>query len=597
MLYDLTFLDKKQSWPVPSEQRRMRRYAANESLYQNEHDKVFGNWWRLLREDKKASLEIMLNFPRRLTNLWGDLLVGEQPVYSRPEEQERAREGRQQRLRPALPSNGRGSSGSALAPSDSSGGGSGQRLGVSADRASGANGHRGDPPAQGSAGVDPLQEFVERARFNSVTREVVTDMSRFGEGLYRVRRKGGRAHIEATSPQLWYPVVKRGDVRDIQAHVLAWKFTVKEPKWLQGEKEQDYIFAEIHTPGYIEHRLLYLKGQEIGDLVPDERARELFPDWRSGQQSTGYSGMLVFHVPNMRASNRLHGYDDYKDVEGPLQELEVRLAQASRILDKHADPNMAGPRPTITTSLQGPMVETGGRYFIVNEGEAFPQFLAWDGQLEASFKEMEWLEEKIYTLSETSPTGFGISKTGYAESGTSLKIRMRSELSKAARLRTELDPVAKEVLDCATHIDTEMERVRPAIEWKEGLPDDPKEQAEIESSRKSAGLTSVKASLMRLDGYTEDRAEEELADLLDDPERLEQLVTLFKALGADLAPLKARAALLAGIEPDQMRDAPPGEDQGVVDKVGAIVARVSGQNGAGNGQQPPGQASPQGGPQ
>jgi hypothetical protein len=50
---------------------------------------VFGNWWKLLRDGKKASLEIIINFPRRLTNLWGDLLMGEAPVYSKPESRRR----------------------------------------------------------------------------------------------------------------------------------------------------------------------------------------------------------------------------------------------------------------------------------------------------------------------------------------------------------------------------------------------------------------------------------------------------------------------------------------------------------------------------
>jgi len=84
VLYDLTFLEKKRYWPVPEESGRMKRYASNELLYKARHDAVFGNWWKLLRDDKKASLEIIINFPRRLTNLWGDLLMGEAPVYSKP---------------------------------------------------------------------------------------------------------------------------------------------------------------------------------------------------------------------------------------------------------------------------------------------------------------------------------------------------------------------------------------------------------------------------------------------------------------------------------------------------------------------------------
>jgi hypothetical protein len=47
VLYDLTFLEKKNYWPVPEESGRMRRYASNELLYKARHDAVFGNWWKL----------------------------------------------------------------------------------------------------------------------------------------------------------------------------------------------------------------------------------------------------------------------------------------------------------------------------------------------------------------------------------------------------------------------------------------------------------------------------------------------------------------------------------------------------------------------
>ena len=46
---------------------------------------------------------------------------------------------------------------------------------------------------------------------------------------------------------------------------------------------------------------------------------------------------------NLSTSERLTGLDDYSDLDSIVQELEIRVAQISRILDKHADPNMAGP--------------------------------------------------------------------------------------------------------------------------------------------------------------------------------------------------------------------------------------------------------------
>src|SRR5918997_1814125 len=75
------FLKVGADWPPKSEQARLSRYAQNRKLWAGRHDEVYGNWWKLLREDKQASLELVFNWHRRLSKLWADLLLGEPPRF------------------------------------------------------------------------------------------------------------------------------------------------------------------------------------------------------------------------------------------------------------------------------------------------------------------------------------------------------------------------------------------------------------------------------------------------------------------------------------------------------------------------------------
>jgi hypothetical protein len=70
------------AWPPPTEADRLERYAQNRLLFEGKHEQVYKDWIRLLREDQQATLEMVLNWHKRLTLLFADLLLGEPPRIS-----------------------------------------------------------------------------------------------------------------------------------------------------------------------------------------------------------------------------------------------------------------------------------------------------------------------------------------------------------------------------------------------------------------------------------------------------------------------------------------------------------------------------------
>ena len=56
----------------------------------------------------------------------------------------------------------------------------------------------------------------------------------------------------------------------------------------------------------------------------------------------------------------------------------------------------------------------------------------------------------------------------------------------------------------------------PQIEWADGLPNDPMEQADIESKRMTSGTTSLESAVRRLDGLDGEALEQELERIRGD---------------------------------------------------------------------------------
>lgn len=444
MQTSLDFLGPGKQWPPPDEEVRLNQYESNKLLFEGKHDQVFTDWPRLLREDQQATMELILNWHKRLSLLWSDLLLGEPPEFS-----------------------------------------------------------AGDPetPEQ-----DALERLLIENSIDNTAYEVVIDISRFGDGLFKVRYDK-RGIIEGQPPTVWFPVVKPDNIRDVTAHVLAWKYTEEN----DGRKN-DYLQCEIHEKGLITSRLYSLKEDRIDKLLQETK------------QETGVDEFLIIPVANILTTDRIHGLDDYSDLDSIIQEIEIRISQISRILDKHADPNMYGPDSAL--SIDPETGETyfraGGKFFPVGPDEQPPGYATYDGKLDAAFKQIDYLIEQLYFLSETSPAAFGQLKSGLAESGSALRRLMMAPLAKVNRVRMRFDPALKMALRIASELEAAQGMVGAVriedihITWKDGLPEDITEAVQNETTRFGAGLSSLESSLNRLDGLEGDALKEEIARIKAD---------------------------------------------------------------------------------
>jgi len=410
-------------------------YNTNRLLFKGKHDQVYTDWVRLLRDDQQATMEIILNWHRRLTKLFSDLLFGEPPRI------------------------------------------------VSGDVNS---------PEQNN-----LDRIIEDNNFIMECYKVALDTSRFADGLFKIRYDDNYSIIQANSPSCWFPVVNPFNVSDILNHVLAWTYT---------SNKTDYLRAEIHYKGKIQTNTYILQKDKISELV------------ESTTQNTGINDFLIVRVSNLITSEDVTGHDDYTDIDSIVQEIEIRFSQISRILDKHSDPNMYGPSSALEIDEFGQSSFRGGSKFypIESKDDPIPGYLVWEGHLDAGFKQIDYLIDQLYFLSETSSAAFGNIKQGLAESGSALKRLLMASLAKVNRIRLSFDPQIKKVLKLASAL--EVAQGKPGatklnnvyLFWRDGLPEDDGEKTTIETQRYGSGLSSLESSIRRLDGLEGQQLDNEI---------------------------------------------------------------------------------------
>jgi len=344
-----------------------------------------------------------------------------------------------------------------------------------------------------------IAQMLLASDFWNVSYQVALDVSRYGTGIYKLW-VDGTPKFQAIPPHMWFPVVNPNDINSVYAHIIAW---ISKGGELYGYGSDEVLLMEIHTAGKIEYRAHKMQGGFIGEDIT-----ELVFDKR--EEETGVDIPLIFPVHNINASDTPIGQDDYEAIEPILYELDQRLSQISRILNKHSDPHMAGPETALEQDEMGRYVFRGGaKYFPLEPGDPIPQYITWDGQLRAAFDEIQFLVEQLFVISEVSPVLFGITQ-GSLRTGAGLRKELIAPISKSNRLRMRFDPVIRNMLLTAgTLWKKDWKEIN--ISWQEGLPVNDLEQAQIYTMLYNAGLVSQETAVKKLFALDSQTLNEELS--------------------------------------------------------------------------------------
>ncbi|MEI2356066.1 phage portal protein [Mesobacillus zeae] len=393
----------------------------------------------------------------------------------------------------------------------------------------------------GNADNSPEQKAIERLvadnDLNITNYESALANSYRGDSFYKIRwgqRYGGlipvqadsyRTIIESQNAEYVFPEASLTDANTIIAYHVAF------PQLVEHTKGEEWILhVESHYAGMITYRKFRMNPISYAPGTNEVSQWKIYAEITEARNAitTGVPFPLIVHVPNYSVDDDWQGIDDLTEHLGMFTEINNRISKIAEILDKHSDPAMAVPSGSLGEDDNGQPVFRAGRdkiFEVMDKAEVVPQYITWNGQLDAAFKELEKLIDIILMNAEIPPVALGRDNSGTSgASGLSVKWRMNSLLAKINRKRQYYEKGLKRLLLTAqllehAHSDEKLDYqvVTPIIKFKDGLPDDDMEQASIKQVRTGGKATQSQLSaIMELNGCTEEQAHIELARIREE---------------------------------------------------------------------------------
>ncbi len=337
-----------------------------------------------------------------------------------------------------------------------------------------------------------IKDVRDLSDFDSRLYSTVIDISRYGDAVWRMYKGwDGKMTFTCWDPIQWYPIVSQDGTLSEVAHCLCWRENVsKDP-----EKPDWYLYVQIHGCKPEDFGKYTQKVFKVGT-----DGSTLGTEISSTVVATGLDCCAVTHLRAFSTTNSVYGYDDYMTVDSLLAEIMARVGQISAILDKHADPNITGPVSMLSRDEKtGEYKLQLGKFFATSPGEEQPKYMTWDGQLSSAFKQLEFLVNQMYILSEMGAALLGDQGNGgQAISGTAMRFKMVNPLAKARRIANSMAvPVRRlfsslsagaETPDSAA-VELPIPYKHISVMWADGLPDDPREN--IENAKLASGATTM----------------------------------------------------------------------------------------------------------
>ena len=385
----------------------------------------------------------------------------------------------------------------------------------------------GEPPSITVNDSDELTDAIadvrDQTNFDEKLQQMLIDFSRYGACVVRIfnddfveDRDAGQFAV--WSPGEWFPVFTKDGTKRIKEHVLVWRVnygTPSEPAWFLNIQRHP-----VQGGHYFEER--YAMDGSGSTVTVKVRSRRIDTD-----------GMpcLVQIAANLPTTTNPYGTSDYKIINELVMKATERMRQILYILDRHSDPSMTGPATMLETDEQTQeLVFKPSQFYAVSPGEEHPEYLTWDGKLDAAFKGLEVLLNQIYILSEMGEAMLGNTAAGgQAISGTAMRYKMMSPLEKARRAQNSFTLPLKKLVATLMQIETgEKLRYQDVnITWGDALPKDPRELAELTRLQTGAPqIIPLKHALMQNYDMDTVDAEHFIEEIYTDQEMWKKIATI-----------------------------------------------------------------------
>jgi len=377
----------------------------------------------------------------------------------------------------------------------------------------------GEPPtfSANDGANDDLQKIIRRNLFQAECFQSELANSYRGDAVFRGRLNAKKDDIviETIPAHNYYIEPNAHDCRIANAEIIAWVNKA-------SDGVTDVVFIQRHTSGLIQEFARLAVKIDEGNGVNYKVGDEVSLDFAYGigaapdrETETGLDDTLLEHVPNFEDDEQYWGVGDYYDLCDLFEAANNRISCIDSYQDTHSRPKLVGTNDL--TDIEGNF-DFNTDFIAVNNPEQnnTPRYLVWDGKMESAFHELEYLEKKIFQVSEMSQAIFGIDIATSVDSSMAMRQFFTRTKAKINRKRMIYDQRLKNFLQRTMEFGKFMglgikAPTEIGIAWQDGIPRDYVEQVQAEAARKQAGLTSDYEAVMRIDMCSEDEAKAKVA--------------------------------------------------------------------------------------
>lgn len=358
-----------------------------------------------------------------------------------------------------------------------------------------------------------VNKLVERTSWMKSIREAVKLCEIYGDSCIKTYKDGASAF----SPLFAYKVVDESDKKKVKGYVLHELLYEKIGTYNAEDYKPTHIRILICCAGYDYERVYEYTGTNHSGVLGRPVRYKYKNRWipRSGRYY--WSGLDVETVQWLSVNTEkdgVYGTSSFQSVKDLIFAIENRLSTENWVIDAHGKPLLiVGMSSLKTNELTGEyyLSVINGKY-MVNKGggDITPQYVEWDGKLEASKQVREDLMASFYELSEMGRTFLSGEYSGNV-SEESLNNIIKSAIDRGNREVNEIWYDLRKslyVLCRLNDIDIELEDIN--IEFNVGRSDDDKVIADICAILSQEGILSKQTLLSRYFGYNEEQAQAEL---------------------------------------------------------------------------------------
>ncbi len=367
------------------------------------------------------------------------------------------------------------------------------------------------------AGKD-LEPVLQETLFFNKLKELVIDNDSLGECILRpyVNNKG-KPDFVAQSPSLWFPICNPENIKEVVADCICWTVcTFHDANNPTRNKYELNVKIQYRGSDTVEIRRYKVPRVEEKQNFIDKLTNENFGTWKffiigeclEMKTESAQFPQLVIHIPSITTSRTLHGISNYDRITATVAELAIRQCLASFILDQNSAPRLAAPSSAFVKNEEGKWVlKSGGRSFVVAGGEQPPIYITWDGSLQANESRIKELKQELYSMCEVGPV-INQDELNSSQGYEALNVKLTNAKLKVARMADNFkEPLKKLIAFLLDKPDIEDSDIN--IIFNNGIPISEIQTIATAQAKKNLGV-SLHSILVEYFGLTEEQAQAEV---------------------------------------------------------------------------------------